>query len=160
MKKIYIILICIIISLSLVSCSSNSKAKDNDNSVSFTQKTTDSAKNADSNSDNEESITGKPLDDGSDIEKVKLSFLNSTQESTYDETAKILIENIKTCEDNESINLTKKIGTLSVKQSKDKEFSDIANLYLGVDNNVYAKYIDKSNNESNYAYQIDLDKMK
>ena len=76
MKKIYIILICIIISISFVSCTSSSKEKKNSNSISFTQKTTESNQKA-NNSKAEQNVTAKPLDDGSNIEKVKLSF--STQ---------------------------------------------------------------------------------
>ena len=49
---------------------------------------------------------------------------------------------------------------MSIKHSDDEKFTDIANLYLGADNSVYAKYIDKSNKENSYAYQIDLDKLK
>ena len=102
MKKIYIILICIIISISFVSCTSSSKEKNNSNSISFTQKTTESNQKA-NNSKAEQNVTAKPLDDGSNIEKVKLSFFNSAQESTYDESAKKLIESIKACKDNKDI---------------------------------------------------------
>ncbi len=160
MKKIYIILICIIISISFVSCTSNSKEKGSNNSISFTQKTTENSQKANDNSNTEKNVTAKPLDDGSNIEKVKLSFLNSTQESTYDESAKKLIESIKNCKDNKDLKLAEKIGTMSIKHSDDEKFTDIANLYLGADNSVYAKYIDKLTKESNYAYQIDLDKLK
>mgnify|MGYP004469817865 CR=1 FL=1 len=160
MKRIYIILICIIISISFVSCTSNSKDKSSNNSISFTQKTTEKSKKANNNSNVEKNITAKPLDDGSNIEKVKLSFLNSAQESTYDKSAKNLIKNIKSCKDNKDIKLAEKIGTMSIKHSDDEEFTDIANLYLGADNSVYAKYIDKSNKESSYAYQIDLEELK
>lgn len=159
MKKIYIILICIIISISFVSCTSSSKEKNNSNSISFTQKTTESNQKA-NNSKAEQNVTAKPLDDGSNIEKVKLSYFNSAQESTYDESAKKLIESIKACKDNKDIKLAEKIGTMSIKHSGDEKFTDIANLYLGADNSVYAKYIDKSNKENSYAYQIDLDKLK
>ena len=159
MKKIYIILICIIISISFVSCTSSSKEKNNSNSISFTQKTTESNQKA-NNSKAEQNVTAKPLDDGSNIEKVKLSFFNSAQESTYDESAKKLIESIKACKDNKDIKLAEKIGTMRIKHSGDEKFTDIANLYLGADNSVYAKYIDKSNKENSYAYQIDLDKLK
>ena len=62
--------------------------------------------------------------------------------------------------DNKDIKLAEKIGTMSIKHSGDEKFTDIANLYLGADNSVYAKYIDKSNKENSYAYQIDLDKLK
>ena len=152
MKKIYIILICIIISISFVSCTSSSKEKNNSNSISFTQKTTESNQKA-NNSKAEQNVTAN-------IEKVKLSFFNSAQESTYDESAKKLIESIKACKDNKDIKLAEKIGTMSIKHSGDEKFTDIANLYLGADNSVYAKYIDKSNKENSYAYQIDLDKLK
>lgn len=160
MKKIYIILICIIISISFVSCTSSSKEKSSNNSISFTQKKTENSQKANDNSNIEKNVTAKPLDDGSNIEKVKLSFFNSAQESTYDESAKKLIESIKACKDNKDIKLAEKIGTMSIKHSGDEKFTDIANLYLGADNSVYAKYIDKSNKESSYAYQIDLDKLK
>ena len=155
MKKIYIILICIIISISFVSCTSSSKEKNNSNSISFTESNQKA-----NNSKAEQNVTAKPLDDGSNIEKVKLSFFNSAQESTYDESAKKLIESIKACKDNKDIKLAEKIGTMSIKHSGDEKFTDIANLYLGADNSVYAKYIDKSNKENSYAYQIDLDKLK
>lgn len=135
------------------------KRKKNSNSISFTQKTTESNQKA-NNSKAEQNVTAKPLDDGSNIEKVKLSFFNSAQESTYDESAKKLIESIKACKDNKDIKLAEKIGTMSIKHSGDEKFTDIANLYLGADNSVYAKYIDKSNKENSNAYQIDLDKLK
>lgn len=74
--------------------------------------------------------------------------------------AKKLIESIKACKDNKDIKLTEKIGTMSLKHSDDEKFTDIANLYLGANNSVYAKYVDKSNKEGIYAYQVDLDKLK
>lgn len=49
---------------------------------------------------------------------------------------------------------------MSIKHPDDEKFTDITNLYLGADNSVYAKYIDKSNKEGSYAYQIDLDNLK
>ena len=47
-----------------------------------------------------------------------------------------------------------------IKHPDDEKFTDIANLYLVADNSVYAKYIDMSNKEGSYAYQIDLDNLK
>lgn len=73
---------------------------------------------------------------------------------------KKLIESIKACKDNKDIKLAKKVGTMSINHPDDEKFTDLANLYLGADNSVYAKYIDKSNKENSYAYQIDLDNLK
>lgn len=49
---------------------------------------------------------------------------------------------------------------MSLKHSDDEKFTDIANLYLCANNSVYTKYVDKSNKEGIYAYQVDLDKLK
>lgn len=150
MKKIVIISMLLIIALLFISC--------NNSEVEHVETTVDSITqskeaNIETSKKSPADTPIKPFDDGSNIEKVYLSYFRENVESLYDKSTQKLLKEIKDCNTTPEAILTDKIGKISIKYKDDESLLDYAELYLGSDNCLYAKYISKSN--ESFAYKID-----
>lgn len=146
-----ITLICILVSIIFVSCSVQTVSDDNDISKNPSEIITED------NTVTENTIDKEPYNDGSNIEKVIISYLGQTTESTYDEDAHVFLNEIKNCQEEPKALMADKIGEILVKYKNSDESISIATLYIGSDNNVYAKYI--TENQDDFAYKIDIEKL-
>lgn len=155
MKRISLILICILISICFISCSKQITLNE-DNNVTTNQTVNEFAlqENKDKNIDS----TKGDNDDKTNIEKIILTFYGEISESNYDDESEKLIEKIKNCKETPETNLVEKIGKISIKNKGSNNITDIADIYLGADYNIYAKYISEKDN--NYAYLIDMDALE
>lgn len=151
MKNLMITLICILVSIIFVSCSVQTVSDDNDISKNPSEIITED------NTVTENTIDKEPYNDGSNIEKVIISYLGQTTESTYDEDAHVFLNEIKNCQEEPKALMADKIGEILVKYKNSDESISIATLYIGSDNNVYAKYI--TENQDDFAYKIDIEKL-
>lgn len=154
MKKLFIIFFCLVISMVFASCNINSNNNDS-NDVLISELTQEEKENSTNNKNSKNNTDTKPFEDGSNIQKVIISYFDSELESTYDQEAHELFNKIKNNSEKTNIILTNKIGKISIKYINKEEKVDFAELYLGSDNNIYAKYILDTNNTDNYVYKID-----
>lgn len=155
MKKITLILICLLISICFISCSKQITLKE-DNNV-----TTNQTSNEFTSQDNTDKIinpTEEVNDNNANSEKIILTFYGETSESNYDEESEELIEAIKSCKEIPEINIVEKIGKISIKNKDSNDIVDIADIYIGADYNIYAKYILNTNND--YAYRLDPENLQ
>lgn len=155
MKKITLILICLLISICFISCSKQITLKE-DNNV-----TTNQTSNEFTSQDNTDKIinpTEEVNDNNANSEKIILTFYGETSESNYDEESEELIEAIKSCKEIPEINIVEKIGKISIKNKDSNDIVDIADIYIGADYNIYAKYISNTNND--YAYRLDPENLQ
>lgn len=150
-----IMIMCIIISIILASCSAQTVSDDNVISKSTSDVTdeNDIVKNEPTKSEDNDVTKAEPYNDGSDIEKVILSYLGQQFESTYDEDSIMLLNEIKNCKDQPEALMADKIGEIKIKYKNNDEYISFATLYIGTDHSLYAKYI--SDTDDNYAYKID-----
>lgn len=151
MKSLMITLICILISMIFVSCSVQTVSDDNDISKKTSEILTED------NIITENATNKEPYNDGSNIEKVIISYLGQTSESTYDEDAHTFLNEIKNCQEEPEALMVDKIGEILVKNKNSDESISIATLYIGSDNHLYAKYI--TEDQDNFAYKIDIEKL-
>lgn len=151
MKNLIIILVCILVPMIFVSCSVQTASDDNDISKSPSEILTED------NTITEKATNKEPYNDDSNIEKVIISYLGQKSESTYDEDAHVFLNEIKNCQDKPEAIMVDKIGEILIKYKNSGESISIATLYIGSDNNVYAKYTTEDQN--NYAYKIDIEKL-
>lgn len=151
MKKYLSVLIITIILLSLCACSTN------DNENSDNSKTTQNSNIIQSTSENNISTdsTGNSEESNSSNSTVLVRYYRQKKELPYnDETEKILNE-IKECTDKPETEFEHKIGSISIRHNGDRPSEDIAKIYIGKDENVYAKYIDS--NDEKIAYKLDIE---
>lgn len=150
MKKHLLIFIMIIILVSLCGCSSNGNSKTEDNSIS-------QASNV--SQDNADNIY---VDDTTDTENIDSSentilirYFRQRKELPYNDEMKSILGSIKNCVDKPDANLENKIGSISIRHNSDEGSEDFAIIYIGEDDNIYAKYIDSINEET--AYKLDIE---
>lgn len=142
MKKILILCFVVII-FTFESCARNDKLKTNNSElVSEIINTTDK---------NEQGLSDIPYNDGTGIQNVYISYLSSETSAVYDEKASELLNNIKNCRDVPETSL-KKMGEINVTYNSDSDLSLYAELYIGQDGEMYAKFIADTQND--YAYKI------
>lgn len=151
MKKLMIMLMCIIIPMVFASCSIQTASDNNTISKNSSEIVTEN------NTVTDNTTNIEPYDDDSNIEKIIISYLGQKSESIYDEDAHVFLNEIKNCKDEPEVLMVDKIGEILVKYKNSNESISIATLYIGSDNNVYAKYT--NNKETDYAYKIDIENL-
>lgn len=151
MKKTVLFIISIImLSTCLISCSNKTFEVDNNQNTILSGKSNVTESELSSAND----VTSPVLDDGSDIEKVIITYFRESKECNYDEGAKEFLTSVKESDEKVTTVLTDKIGEIKIKYKNSDDYNDFAFLYIGADYNVYAKYIDAKDDT---AYKIDID---
>lgn len=132
-KKYILIFIAIFLLLSLSSCSGESKV---DNIT-----TEDELIVSDDNSDDiyEEFDLSELLDDENST--VVITYRRERKEIQNDSNINEMIENVINCDEIPDVEIISSVGTLSIKNEEKDKFQKIANLYIGKDDNIYAKSI-------------------
>ncbi len=149
MKKYLSIVVMTIILLSLCACSSNSNKKTEDNS---------NAKTSNVSQDNTDNSI--ETDDITDTEKfnasentVLIRYFRQRKELPYNDEMKNILKSIEQCEDKPKTEFVNKIGSISIRNN-DEGSEDFANIYIGEDENIYARCI--NNSDEKIAYKLDI----
>lgn len=139
-----------IILISLCGCSSNSNNKTEDNSI--TQTSNVSQDNAD-NIDVDDTTDTENIDNSENT--ILIRYFRQRKELPYNDEMKSVLESIKNCLDKPDTKFENKIGSISIRHNNDEGSEDFAIIYIGEDDNIYAKYIDSINEET--AYKLDIE---
>lgn len=146
MKKYLSIVVMTIILLSLCACSSNSNKKAEDNSTTKT-----------SNVSQDNSIETDDITDTKEINAsestVLIRYFRQRKELPYNDKMKNILNDIEQCEDKPKTEFVNKIGSISIRNN-DEGSEDFANIYIGEDENIYARCI--NNSDEKIAYKLDI----
>ena len=144
-KYMYIVFsLCLIITVCIFSSCSNSKnASREENRLNNYEVITSETNKTTVNS----GVSKYP-----EIEKIIVTHYGDTEEYTEKEHSFDFVDKIKTCNDVPNTKMKSNIGDIKIKYKNSKKSKKFANLYLGDDGKIYAKYVDSQN--KNYAYLI------
>ncbi|MDE5983837.1 MAG: hypothetical protein K2H13_01100 [Eubacterium sp.] len=151
MKKYLSIFIIIITLLSLCACSTDNNKNTDNNSVQSSKtdqsEITDTEPTGDTDKDD-------VVSDSEDV--VLIRYFRQRKELPYNDETKSILNDIKECTDKQKTEFEHKIGSISIIHNNNDEVSeDFANIYMGEDDNVYARYINNSDGET--AYKLDIE---
>ena len=137
------------------------RSQSNDNSTDQTSEATETtianplrsvfSDNSDDGVSETEQVTENTNITHPEIDKVIIEYTDTTAEITESEMSFEFLDEIKSCEAVPKTSLTRKVATLIV-QYTNGEKEEFAELYLGDDGFVYAKYIKSKSTE--YAYKF------
>lgn len=150
-NHILIFSFAVIISIILCSCSS-AESNGNKNESSSV-----SSENTFTENSGEVTPSDKTNEKTALEDTVLVRYFRQRKELPYDEDIKGLIENIKNCTDKPKAELTDKIGSITVNYGDDEESKEVVRLYLGNDDNIYAKYNEAE--DDSVACKLDMEKL-
>lgn len=151
MKKYLSFFIVAIILLSLCACSSNNNTDSNNNSSTQNSNTNQTYSN-----DSTSTVDIINDDEISNSEStVLIRYFRQRKELPYNDEMKNILKSIEQCEDKPKTEFVNKIGSISIKNN-DEGSEDFANIYIGEDENIYAHYI--NNSDEKIAYKLDVNK--
>lgn len=146
MKKYLSIFIITITLLTLCACSSNV-------STVSANKTTQNVTTTQDRIDDTETQDINEID--SSEETVLIRYFRQRKELSYNDEMKNILNDIKECEDKPKTEFVNKIGSISIRHNNDDGSEDFANIYIGEDDNIYARYI--NNDDDKTAYKLDIE---
>lgn len=152
MRKYISILILVLIVLQLYACSSDSdKIIEQDTTITSNVSTTHN------NDDYETLLDEHESDNNSSNTTVLIRCFRQRKELSCDVEIKDWLDSIKECNDKPKTELTKKIGSITIRHTGDEASERFADIYLGNDENVYAQYINSDSDKT--AYKLDTEKL-
>lgn len=151
MKKYLSIIIIAIVLCSLCACSSdNSKNSDNNSTA---QSSNTSQIDTDNDAKIDDIYNRDKLNNSENT--VLIRYFRQRKELLYNDEMKSILDNIKECEDKPKTEFEHKIGSIAIIYSNNEGSEDFANIYMGKDDNVYARYINNADGE--IAYKLDIE---
>lgn len=153
MKKYLSIIIIVIALLSLCACSSNNSQNSDSNSTA--QSSVIDQTNADNDVETDDTYNSDKLNNSENT--VLIRYFRQRKELPYNDEMKGILDNIKACEDKPKTEFEHKIGSISITYSDNEGSEDFANIYMGKDDNIYARYINNSDEE--IAYKLDIEEL-
>lgn len=151
MKKYLSLFLITIILLSLCACT----AKDSENTDN--NKTTSNNSTVLNTDDNNISVDSTDIteENNSSNSTVFIRYYRQKNELPYNDEMENIINEIKTCTDKPKTEFEHKIGSISIRHNGDTPSEDIARIYVGKDDQIYAQYIDS--NDEKIAYKLDIE---
>lgn len=137
--------------LSLYACSSNSNDDIEKNST-----TTSDTSIIQKKQDYEVSFDETETKNSQNNTTILIRYFRKRKELSYDKEMINLLNSIKDCDDKPNTEFTDKIGSITIRHT-DQASEDFADIYLGEDENIYAKYINSDNDK--IAYKLDIDSL-
>jgi hypothetical protein len=145
MKKISFIMVCFLSLLILVSCVSKSDLGTTSTQEGFLKRDETTTQPIESTTEN--TVILHP-----EIEKVIVEYADNTEEYTESQIMFDFIDKIENCDTIPNVQLKNKIGQMKIQYKDSADLVLFADLYLGADGAIYAKYIKSTNTE--FAYKI------
>ena len=146
MKKLYYILACVFLILTLVSCTNQNS------SLGTTLSQEGFLKRDETTTLPVESTTENTVILHPEIEKVIVEYADNTEEYTESQIMFDFIDKIENCDTIPDVQMKNKIGQMKIQYKDNPDIVLFADLYLGTDGAIYAKYIKSTNTE--FAYKI------
>ena len=146
MKKVYCILACVLSILTLVSCTNqNSSLGKTSSQEGFLKRDETTTLPVESTTEN--TVILHP-----EIEKVIVEYADNKEEYTESQMRFDFIDEIEKCNTVPDVQLKNKIGQMKIKYKDNDDLVLYADLYMGSDGLIYAKYVKSTN--ADYAYKI------
>lgn len=151
MKKYLSIIIIAIALLSLCACSSNHSQNSDNNSTAQSSNTTQI--DTDNNAEIDDTYNSDKLNNSENT--ILIRYFRQRKELSYNDETKNILDNIKACEDKPKTEFEHKIGSIAIIYNNNEGSEDFANIYMGEDDNIYARYINNADGE--IAYKLDIE---
>ena len=146
MRKICCILACVLFVLTLVSCANKN------NSLGTNSSQEGIFKRDETTTQPVESTTENTIILHPEIEKVFVEYADTKEEYTESQMMFDFIDKIENCESIPDVQMKNKIGQIKIQYKEKDDIVLFADLYLGSDGAIYAKYAKSTNTE--FAYKI------
>lgn len=151
MKRYLSIIIITITLLSLCACSSDNSQNSDSNSTA--QSSAIDQTDADNDKEIDDTYNSDKLNNSENT--VLIRYFRQRKELPYNDDIKGVLDNIKACEDKPKTEFEHKIGSIAIIYSNNEGSEDFANIYIGKDDNIYARYINSADEE--IAYKLDIE---